>query len=135
MSVEYDRIGRDERTLHQNQRGEECREQLIDAAPRCRHAPALCENDTDDGMQHEPEQERSLLPCPERREFIEQRQVDRRVGDNVAVAEIIRKNNCKEKYRCAERCAPCKAGTYPAAARIPLHIREHSAERKDEDCA
>ena len=93
--------------LKEDEEDEHRGECVVDRAPRRCHPTLACNQNTDNGVNHEPEEKRALLPRPECGELVEQRQTDGGVADNVGVAEIIVQDNDEEERRCTERCEAC----------------------------
>ena len=92
--------------LKEDEEDEHRSECVVDRAPRRCHPSLTGNQNTDNGVNHEPEEKRALLSRPECGELVEQRQTDGRVTDNIGVAEIIVQNNDEEERRCTERCKP-----------------------------
>ena len=96
VPVGHNMLGGSKGTLDEYENDEHRRQEMIDDPPRRRQTVGADHIRTNKCVNEEPEEERALLPCPECRDLVDQREIDGGVARHIRVAEIIGQDNGKE---------------------------------------
>ena len=96
VPVGHNMLGGSKGTLDEYENDEHRRQEMIDDPPRRRQTVGADHIRTNKCVNEEPEEERALLPCPECRDLVDQREIDGGVARHIRVAEIIGQDDGKE---------------------------------------